>query len=562
MTAIDDVGDGFLDGYVAVQGAVASFMGIAGHDHELADFSPQGWAALDDLAGRTLAELRAAEVTSDNDRVTVTALTEELTANRELYAAGLATSNLNTAASPLQMIRLVFDLTGTDEGWDAVAARLAAVPDTLDGYRRGLAEEAGRGVVSARRQVVGCAEQCAGWSGHRGEKAFFTELVARYGDGPRRTELDRLAARASEAFAEFGRYLREDLAPLAPERDGVGAERYALWLRTHTGARLDLAETYQWGWEEFTRIRAEMHDVARTVLAAAGERDTGGDTGEVVERAVAVLDTDPARRIDGAENFRAWVQDLSDRTMDSLAGTHFDIPDPVRRLRCMIAPVHEGGCYYTAPTEDFSRPGQMWWALPEGVDSFGTWREATTVFHEGVPGHHLQIAQTMYRADRLNRCQRLLLGTPGHSEGWALYAERLMAELGYLDDPGERLGMLDSQMLRAARVILDVGMHLELPIPAGTGFHEGERWTRDLGLEFLRRHYHAEDGYRIDEVDRYLGWPGQAPSYKIGERVWLAAREESRTRHGDTFDLKAFHTAALNIGSIGLDQLRDELTRF
>ncbi len=203
----------------------------------------------------------------------------------------------------------------------------------------------------------------------------------------------------------------------------------------------------------------------------------------------------------------------------------------------------------------------MWWSLPELSDGYSTWREKTTVYHEGVPGHHLQIAQTAYRSDRLNRFQRLLCWVSGHGEGWALYAERLMQDLGYLDEPGDRMGMLDAQAFRAARVMLDIGMHLELEIPAGAGMHEGERWTPDIGLEFLRAHTHMDDALRRDELDRYLGWPGQAPAYKVGERVWLECREDARRRHGASFDLKAFHAAALNLGSMGLDQLRAELAR-
>jgi len=121
--------------------------------------------------------------------------------------------------------------------------------------------------------------------------------------------------------------------------------------------------------------------------------------------------------------------------------------------------------------------------------------------------------------------------------------------------------MLDSQGFRAARVVLDIGMHLELPIPAGTGFHEGEVWNPDLGLEFLRVHASMDDQMRQDELIRYLGWPGQAPSYKVGERVWLQARADAEARLGADFDLRRFHSAALNLGGLGLDLLSTELAR-
>ena len=234
----------------------------------------------------------------------------------------------------------------------------------------------------------------------------------------------------------------------------------------------------------------------------------------------------------------------------------------MRNLECLIAPPGGGiGAYYTAPSDDFSRPGRMWWAVEPGREVFSTWRETSTVYHEGVPGHHLQIATQVYRRDRLNDYQRLIAGTSGHAEGWALYAERLTRELGYLDDDGLLLGLLDSQLFRAARVIVDIGMHLELEIPAGTGFHEGERWTGALGLEFLTTRTLTEPATAADEIDRYLGWPGQAPAYKVGERVWLAGRDDARRRHGTSFDLKAFHTAALGMGGMGLDPLAAQLAK-
>jgi uncharacterized protein (DUF885 family) len=138
-----------------------------------------------------------------------------------------------------------------------------------------------------------------------------------------------------------------------------------------------------------------------------------------------------------------------------------------------------------------------------------------------------------------------------------------MDELGYLTDPGEQMGMLDAQSLRAARVIVDIGMHLELEIPRDNpfSFHPGERWTPELGWEFMRAHSSMADENLRFEVNRYLGWGGQAPAYKVGERIWRQARDDARARQGAAFDLKAFHRTALDLGSIGLDPLRAALAR-
>jgi uncharacterized protein (DUF885 family) len=255
------------------------------------------------------------------------------------------------------------------------------------------------------------------------------------------------------------------------------------------------------------------------------------------------------------------MQDVADTALTELHGTHFDIPDPARRIECMIAPTSDGGIYYTNPSEDWSRPGRMWWAVPDGVDDFATWKEVTTIYHEGVPGHHLQCAQAIFEQQRLNRWQRLMCWVSGHGEGWALYAERLMEELGYLADAGNLLGMLDAQLLRAVRVVVDLGVHLELPIPADSAWHGGELWTVGLAWEFLRSRVQTDDENLRFELDRYLGWPGQAPAYKLGERIWLQAREDARARKGADFDLKEFHRQALALGSLGLDPLREALAR-
>jgi uncharacterized protein (DUF885 family) len=550
MGAIDDIADRYVDEYAAADPVTATYAGIAGHENELTDYSPDGYAARAGLERRTVAALKGIEAGTAAEQVAKDAMIERLGLSVELHDAGLTASDLNVIASPLQDVRGTFDLMSTDgdESWQAIADRLAGIPKALGDYRRTLRAEAEQGRVSARRQVLACADQCRAWQPD--EDNVFGGLIASYEQaGALRSTLERGANAANQALADFETFLRQELAPKAREKDAVGRDRYALASRYFLGAVIDLDETYAWGWEELARIETEM--------AAVSDRIVPGGS---VDDAVAALDAEPARRLPDKESFRAWLQDLTDRTIDELAATHFDIPEPVRRMECCIAPTSDGGVYYTGPSEDFSRPGRMWWSVPKGVTTFSTWREVTTAFHEGVPGHHLQVAQTAYRKDRLNRWQRLLCWVSGHGEGWALYAERLMDELGYLDDPGAKLGMLDSQGFRAARVIVDIGMHLELTIPSNPyGWRVGERWTPELGLEFLLAHSRMEEESLRYELNRYLGWPGQAPSYKVGERIWLQAREDAEARKGSAFDLREFHRAALDLGGLGLDPLRAAL---
>ena len=540
-TAVDALADSYLADYVALDPLAATYWGIPGHDAELPDLSPDGLAEISALRRRTLAALDAATPVDRTDRITVAALREELAVAEELRAAGHEEANLNNIDCAIQNLRMSFDLmpTNSTDDWSVAATRLSRVPEALTGYAASLRNAAAAGHVSAQRQVRACIEQCAE------DSDFFTRFVAGADGLPDslRADLDRGAAAAGAAYRELGAFLADELLAQAPEPDAVGRERYAVHSRAFLGTQVDLDETYAWGQAELARITAEMQ-------ATAEQIKSGASVGEAIE----FLDADPSRKLQGTDALRAWMQETSDAAVAALAGTHFDIPDAIRTLECRIAPTPSGGIYYTGPSDDLvSRPGRMWWAVPDGVTEFGTWRERTTVYHEGVPGHHLQVAQTAYRSEILNRWRRLASWISGHGEGWALYAERLMADLGFLDDPADYLGMLDGQSMRAARVVLDIGVHCGLPAPAEVG---GGSWTYDKAWQFLRAHANMSEAMLRYELDRYLGWPGQAPSYKIGERLWLQLRDDARAHEGAAFDLKSFHRRALDVGSLGLDVLR------
>ncbi|WP_433338633.1 DUF885 domain-containing protein [Spirillospora sp. CA-294931] len=548
MTTLHELADRYVDEMAALDPCLAAPMGIAGQEAHLTDFSPEGAQARTDLARRTLAELAAVPVAGDAERVAAAVLRERLEVDLEVAGSGLCDALLDTTDGPLHRLRLAVELLdqGAATPWEAMLARLSGLPKALAGLRVSLEAARGRGRVAALRQVERNVESALR------TPDYLAGLPGGYGSGPLRAALDAAVRDAGRALGEFADFLRRDLAPHAPERDALGRDRYALGVRDFLGTRLDLEETYAWGWEELARVEAEM-------AAAAGQVRPG----ESVAAVRAALDADPAYRISGAAAFRDWIQELADRAIADLDGAHFDIPAPLRRIDCRIPPT-ESGIYYLAPAEDLSRPGTVWWTVPDPEQDVVTWTVPGTMFHEGVPGHHLQLGVTTLNTTTLNRFQRLSCELhPGHCEGWGLYAERLMDELGYYTDPAHRLGMLaGGQQLRAARVVVDIGMHLELPIPAGSGFHEGERWTAALGREFLTAHSGAESpAFVAFEIDRYLGRPGQAIAYKLGEKVWLEAREAARRREGAAFDLKAFHKRALDLGPMGLDLLRAELGR-
>jgi len=549
-TPIDEIADAWVDTVAELSPGLATYIGRFEYNDRLDDLSPEGAERRLAAASATLSALEAADPVDEVDAVTKADLIGDLQLDIQLHEAGAHLRDVNVIASPAQDLRSLFDLmpTGTVEDWSVISTRLKAVPAALHGYIETLRQGIGTGVVPARRQVHEVITQITRYTADNGFFATFAgEAAPEEGHLPASLarELADNANAARVAYDELASFFGSELAPAASEKDAVGRDLYALHSRRFLGAQIDLDETYEWGIEELARMVAEQEQIAQEIKAGAS-----------VEEAVAFLEADESRKLHGTEALQTWMQATSDRAVAELGRTHFDIPGPIRTLECMIAPTHEGGIYYTGPTDDFSRPGRMWWSVPEGVTSFDTWRELTTVYHEGVPGHHLQIGQAVYNRAELNSWRRLLAGSSGHAEGWALYAERLMAQLGYLDDPADRLGMLDGQRMRAARVVLDIGVHLEKPTLDGEG-----TWDHDYALAFMRRNVNMPDEFIQFEVNRYLGWPGQAPSYKVGQRIWEQIRDEVSEREGDEFDIKRFHMRALRLGGVGLDTLRMALTQ-
>ncbi|MFC7790357.1 DUF885 domain-containing protein [Microbacterium sp. MAHUQ-60] len=544
-SAIDDVAERWVDTLVELSPVLATYIGRNEANGRLDDVSPEGHDRSVAAARVALADLDALQPVDGIDEVTKADLSAELRLQIELHDAQWHLRDLNVIASAPQDFRQAFDLMPTSqvEDWAVISERLAAVPAALRGYVQSLREGIRSGVVPARRQVREVATQIARYSADDGFFATFAaEAAPDEGQLPASLarDLSDRAGAARVAYDELRSFLIGELAPAASEEDAVGRDLYALNSRRFLGATIDLDETYEWGREELARMIDEQGAIADEILPGA-----------TVEEAVAHLEADSSRKLHGTEALQKWMQETSDRAIAELGASHFDIPQEIRALECMIAPTQEGGIYYTGPTDDFSRPGRMWWSVPEGVTEFDTWRELTTVYHEGVPGHHLQIAQATYNRAELNTWRRVLAGTSGHAEGWALYAERLMEQLGYLDDPADRLGMLDGQRLRALRVVLDIGVHLRKPRLDGQGV-----WDHDYALEMMRRNVNMSDEFRQFEVNRYLGWPGQAPSYKVGQRIWEQVRDGVREREGEAFSFKDFHKRALDIGGVGLDTLR------
>ncbi|MGV4302021.1 DUF885 domain-containing protein [Trueperella pyogenes] len=551
-TAIDQLSNQYVTSLLDCTPELVTALGRGSADEgDFSDYSPEGLGQMNDLHLATLRQLAALEPADDVDRITKAALTASLESEIEDYERG-EVGDINVIASPLQGIQEIYDNMAQESAadWELIARRLSNTPKALRGWQETLKLRAQSGPPTAAKQIELAIDQAE----HKaGPSSPLADLAVRGGGAhPQIAQLlEDAAAAARAAYGELAAFLREEILPHGAASEAFGRERYEPRIRAATGARLDLDETYDWGLAELARIVTEQETIVR---------DLYGD-GVSIPAALDRLNADPAYQVRGKDALKAWMQETSDRALDDLHGAHFDIPDPLRKLECMIAPSGTGAIYYTGPSDDFSRGGRMWWSVPDGTDVFHTWQEKTTVYHEGVPGHHLQLGMATYVKDSLNDWRRNLSWNSGHGEGWALYAEGLMAELGYHDDPADYMGVLDSERLRATRVVLDIGFHLGKPSPRGYE-HISPVWTRAVAWQFLQDNVAMDRSFLAFELNRYLGWAGQAPSYKVGHRIWKQLRADAEARahaRGEDFSLKDWHMRALQIGSVGLDVLRDAL---
>jgi uncharacterized protein (DUF885 family) len=550
MTTPFEISDRFTDAYADLDPLMATIYGITGRDHLPTDFSPEGHQARADLFRVTLAE-----ITPHLDHIDPTeGFSARVLAgwlDTRLTEAGMKkwSWDLNHTSSPFQQMRDVFDVMPKEDpgSWQAIIARLEAIPAMLEGYQASLDVGVAGGEVVARRQAESVLEQAEEVAGDQSRFLGFPDDAAAVGADADGVGAAVGAVRA--AGAEFADWLRNRYLPHAREADAVGLERYLLGADEFLGMAFDPHETYEWGWSEVHRLMGELD---RTVA----DVDDSLTLLEVIE----LLETDPARSAPTRQAFVDFVQEIQEQAIRQLDGVHFDVPEELKTVTVNIAPPGGAlGAWYIGPTEDGTRPGSIWYA-PGERERLPYWQEVSTAYHEGFPGHHLQSGLVVLMKNQLSRAHRHLIWYSGAGEGWALYAERLMDELGFFEKPEYRLGLLVSQLFRAIRVVVDIGCQLELTIPDGAPLHQGEVWGYHQAVDYMVEVGLQPQDIAESEVKRYLGWVGQAISYKVGEREILSIRDRARLREGAAFDLKDFHRRLLEAGAIRLDHLRQVMT--
>ena len=539
-TPINVILDSFLEESIKLSPIGATMLGVPGLDDQLDDLSMAGNEKRADLIRRTLNAIKNETPVNEFDRIARDVAVERLTSELNLNDTFEARILFNLISSPVTSIRQVFEMMKKDqpETISHVTKRLDGIESAFEGWKSTLEFVAAQGKVNSRRQVLATAGQLETFS-----KGAFSAVAKKFNPAADNQALMGAAQKAERACAALAIWMRDVYAPQCLAADGVGETRYKMWARHFTGADLDLRDTYEWGIKQLEMINERMWIAAKKLYPDATTLR------EVADR----LDSDSRYTVEGEEELLKKLRDFIAAAVELLDGKEFDIDPRIRNCEARLAPEGSASAaYYMGPSEDLTRPGTTWFPTM-GRKTFGWWHIVSTWYHEAVPGHHLQVATTKINTERLNRFQRNRVWVSGYGEGWALYAERLMDELGAFADPGYEMGYLSAQGLRAARIVVDIGMH------CGYKDFNGEVWNAESAFKLLHERALLDEISARSEVDRYLGWPGQAISYKVGERFWMEAREDAKKRLGAKFELKKFHSFALNLGPMGLDPFKREM---
>ena len=534
------ISDVFIDEAAALSPMDCTYLGNGLNQDKLDDFSIAGAENIANLTRQTLNKLAAMQPIDEIDRIAKTVMTERLESQLALHDSQEGFVLWNVLTSPPSNIRSIFELMPKNNAQDFenIASRLRAVDTAHAQWIETISTVAKAGKTTAQRQVRGVIEQLESYA-----NGGYSQMCKNLDSENKYPDLHEAAKSAEESSARTAQYLKNDYMKIANPDDAVGAERYALWARFFTGAQLDLRATYEWGMADLKAINERMWVLAEQIKPGA----------KTLREVADVLDHDPKYVINGKENVIKYLQDFTDAAIARMDGEYFEIDERIKICEARLAPEGSASApYYNPPSEDLSRPGTTWIPML-GKDHVCSWHLVSTWYHEAVPGHHLQVATVTIEKDRLTRFQRTAAWISGYGEGWALYAERFMNELGAFDEPGIEMGYLSAQALRAARIVVDIGMHL------GYTDFDGNVWNAESSRKLLNEQALLDEDHSRSETDRYLGWPGQAISYKVGERVWMAAREDAKLRLGADFNMKKFHTYALKIGPMGLDPFAAEM---
>jgi uncharacterized protein (DUF885 family) len=526
-TAIGRISDAYVQRYWDLSPMAATAAGIDGYDHLLDDLSPAGEIAELELLEEFLPQIRNAVVHTQAERIAQSVMLHDLeTARSELHAKshGHAWGVITSVVSSLSDTYSLMDVAVSRE---ALLARARAVNTYLDGWFESIMLDAEDGIVNSQHSTAEEIAQFKTMSARGMHQALLEDATP---------EERAVLGRADDALAEMADRIAEQYLPLCRKELGVGRAVYETLATSYLGAEVDLTATYERAISELADVNAEMRELALSMYPDA-------DPASVP----ALLDEDPRYCMPNAEALKTRIEEMFQTARVALAAD-FHIPHEISRCDVVMDDnAMDASPYYQGPSEDLSRAGAMCYPVANR-ETFPLWREVSTVYHESIPGHHLQIGVSLLERENLTSFQRLLSWNCGYGEGWALYAERVMDMLGFLQDPADRLGYLICRALRIARVVIDIGLHMDLPAPHGT------EWSYENTVEYLIESAWLTRAGAESEINRYIAWPGQAITYKIGEEYWLAARTRAEQAG---VPLVEFHERLLRSGSMPLAMLEE-----
>lgn len=548
MSTANQLADDLLEVMLDVFPIGASLLGIPGRDDQMRDYSEAGDAAIRDRALAIAARARALDPAglSDDDQLTLGVVLQQaqsIVDTVDLRATEYAITDTWTAPAAALLVQLpMVSLTDATRA-DGYLARLAKLPEAF----AQIAQRHRDGVAAGRRPVRHLVE---------GAVAHLDRYLANADGDPLRkpapaedngfaAERDRLIDEiVRPAVAAYRDVLAAEIAPVSRglEEAGLcflpgGDELYLRQVRLHTTTDRTPDELHRVGLDLIAGLAGEFAQIGAEAFGTA-------DTAEVLHR----LRTDPALRWgDGDE--------ILDAARDAIGRAEKAAPEWFGTLpaqRCTVAPVPADeapgapAAYYLAPAIDGSRPGIYFANTSQPGDRDRTVAEATA-FHEAVPGHHLQIslAQELTGLPLLRRIAQFT----AYGEGWGLYAERLADEMGLYSSPLTRLGMLATDSMRAARLVVDTGIH-------------AKGWSRQQVVDYLRANTAMAEVEIQSETDRYIADPGQALAYMVGRLELQRLREQARAAMGDRFDIRDFHDTVLSAGPLPLGTLAERVHRW
>lgn len=524
MTLADD----FLLSLCKLDPLFASEEGFSEFDNQVGDLSPQMNSDKAQLAKATIDRINDIDVGTKEEKLCADVLKDYCKDIVDSFVNDDWVRCINIVTNPLDVIQTTcYNIDENDtEALEKRDQKISEIYKSLQSFQETFRYGAANSCLPKMSQLKRMAHNCA-----------------LYANDPLFIKSD-----ARKAYLEFGSFLMDEIIPKSDPVDAVGEEVYSRCASHHLGKKIDARETYDWGWDEINSLLVETEEVIKEICP-----------GKTYLEAIEHVSNDEERTARSPKELQEFLQNLLNESIEQLNGTHFDIDHRLLNIEaCLLDEAGSSAMFYTAPTDDFSRPGRTYYPV-NGKKIFPLWEEVTTCYHEGLPGHHLHVGAIKCLDDSLSNFQRTIAFNTGEGEGWALYAERLMVELGFNNDPTYIFGMLNASLFRATRVVMDIGLHCGYKIPDNAPdiykLNGNQTWSREFAQAVLEEVIGMTSDMAIDETYRYLGWIGQAISYKYGEKTIRDIREREKKRLGSEFSLKEFHSRLLGYGHVGLGRL-------